>query len=334
MTPAAAIPTVTLNDDNTIPVLGLGVAELSPEETESAVAAALEAGYRLIDTAAAYGNEEAVGRAVAASGIPREDLFITTKLATEDQGFQSAQDAIKGSLERLGLDYVDLYLIHWPAEQNGKYIDAWGGIMRSRADGFAKSIGVSNFTPEHLSNIIDLSFFTPAVNQIELHPLLNQAELRAVHAEHAIRHRGLQPARRRQAAGEPGGHDGGGRTRQVTGAGADPLEPAAGQRGDPPLVEPGAHRRERRGLRLRVDPGADGQPQRSGRRHAVPAEPRDLHRHLAGSTSRRTARRRFAQLGRRGLVDRQPVAAQHSDELHRVLTPERVVGRHPRAPAR
>ncbi len=193
MTPAAAIPTVTLNDDHTIPVLGLGVAELSPEETESAVATALKAGYRLIDTAAAYGNEEAVGRAVAASGIPREDLFITTKLATEDQGFQSAQDAIKGSLERLGLDYVDLYLIHWPAEQNGKYIDAWGGIMRSQADGFAKSIGVSNFTPEHLSNIIDLSFFTPAVNQIELHPLLNQAELRAVHAEHAIRTEAYSP---------------------------------------------------------------------------------------------------------------------------------------------
>jgi 2,5-diketo-D-gluconate reductase A len=193
MTPAAAIPTVTLNDDNTIPVLGLGVAELSPEETESAVATALEAGYRLIDTASAYGNEEAVGRAVAASGVPREDLFITTKLATEDQGFQSAQDAIKGSLERLGLDYVDLYLIHWPAEQNGKYIDAWGGVMRSQADGFTKSIGVSNFTPEHLSNVIDLSFFTPAVNQIELHPLLNQAELRAVHEQHSIRTEAYSP---------------------------------------------------------------------------------------------------------------------------------------------
>lgn len=186
MTPAAEIPTVTLNDDNTIPVLGLGVAELSSGATESAVTSALEAGYRLIDTASAYGNEEAVGRAVAASGIPREELFITTKLATEDQGFQSSQDAIKASLERLGLDYVDLYLIHWPAEQNGKYIDAWGGILRSREDGYTKSIGVSNFTPEHLSNIIDLSFFTPAVNQIELHPLLNQAELRAVHAEHSI----------------------------------------------------------------------------------------------------------------------------------------------------
>jgi 2,5-diketo-D-gluconate reductase A len=181
---AANIPTVTLNDDNTSPVLGLGVAELSAEETESAVASALEAGYRLIDTA--KGNEEAVGRAVAASGIPRDQLFISTKNATEDQGFQSSQDAIKASLERLGLEYVDLYLIDWPAEANGKYIDAWGGIMRSRQDGLTKSIGVANFTPENLSDIIDLSYFPPVINQLELHPLLNQSELRAVHAEHAI----------------------------------------------------------------------------------------------------------------------------------------------------
>lgn len=186
MTPAAAIPTVTLNDDNTIPVIGLGVAELSPEEAERAVTDALAAGYRLIDTASVYGNEEAVGRAVAASGVPREELFITTKLATADQGFQASQDAAKVSLERLGLDYVDLYLIHWPAEQNGKYVDAWGGLLRIREDGLTKSIGVSNFTPEHLSNIIDLSYFTPAINQVELHPLLNQAALREVHAEYSI----------------------------------------------------------------------------------------------------------------------------------------------------
>ncbi|WP_167103873.1 aldo/keto reductase [Mycobacterium sp. DL592] len=186
MAPAAEIPTVTLNDDNTIPVIGLGVAELSPDEAERAVTDALAAGYRLIDTASVGGNEEAVGRAVAASGVPRDELFITTKLATADQGFQASQDAIKASLERLGLDYVDLYLIHWPAEQNGKYVDAWGGLLRIREDGYTKSIGVSNFTPEHLSNIIDLSYFTPAVNQVELHPLLNQAELRAVHADYSI----------------------------------------------------------------------------------------------------------------------------------------------------
>ena len=183
---AAAIPTVTLNDENTIPVIGLGVAELSDSETERAVSMALEAGYRLIDTASAYGNEEAVGRAIASSGVHREELFVTTKLATEDQGFGASQDALAASLERLGLEYVDLYLIHWPAGDAGKYVDSWGGLMKSREDGFTKSIGVSNFHAEDLSNVIDLSYFTPAVNQIELHPLLNQAELRAVNAEYGI----------------------------------------------------------------------------------------------------------------------------------------------------
>ncbi len=178
----SAIPTVTLNDDYTMPVLGLGVAELSEEETERAVSAALDAGYRSVDTASAYGNEEAVGRAIAASGIPRPELFVTTKLATQDQGFQSSQDACKASLERLGLDYVDLYLIHWPAGEQGAYIDSWGGLLKAREDGHTRSIGVANFHEEHLSNIIDLSFVLPVVNQIELHPLLNQAALRAVNA--------------------------------------------------------------------------------------------------------------------------------------------------------
>ena len=186
MTSAAAIPTVTLNDENTIPVIGLGVGELSDSETERAVSTALEAGYRLIDTAAAYGNEAAVGRAIAASGLPRAEVFVTTKLATADQGFQSSQDACKASLERLGLDYVDVYLIHWPAEERGLYVDSWGGLMKAKEVGDARSIGVCNFTAEHLSTVIDLAFFVPAINQIELHPLLNQAELRAANAEHNI----------------------------------------------------------------------------------------------------------------------------------------------------
>lgn len=182
----AAIPTVTLNDGNTIPAIGLGVGELSDSETEQSVSAALEAGYRLIDTAAAYGNEAAVGRAIASSGIPRDELFITTKLATADQGFQAGQDALRASVERLGLGYVDLYLIHWPAGNPGKYVDSWGGMMKRREDGDTRSIGVCNFHAEDLSNIIDLSFFTPAINQIELHPLLNQAELRAANADYGI----------------------------------------------------------------------------------------------------------------------------------------------------
>src|SRR6188472_1788963 len=184
MTQAAAIPSITLNDGNALPVIGLGVAELSDAETERSVTAALEAGYRLIDTASVYGNEAAVGRAIASSGIPREEVFVTTKLATSDQGFQASQDALKASLERLGLDYVDLYLIHWPAGNPGKYVDSWGGLMKRKELGDAKSIGLANFHAEDLSNVIDLSFFPPAINQIELHPLLNQAELRATNAEY------------------------------------------------------------------------------------------------------------------------------------------------------
>jgi diketogulonate reductase-like aldo/keto reductase len=181
-----AIPSVALNDENTIPVLGLGVAELSDDETERAVSAALEAGCRLIDTAAVYGNEAAVGRAIAASGIPRAELFVTTKLATTDQGFTKAQEACAASLERLGLDYVDLYLIHWPAPRLGNYVDAFGGLIQCRGEELARSIGVSNFTVDHLETVIDLTFVTPAVNQIELHPLLNQAELRKANAQHNV----------------------------------------------------------------------------------------------------------------------------------------------------
>lgn len=182
----ASVPAIALNDDNTIPALGLGVAEMSDAETERAVSAALELGCRLIDTAAVYGNEAAVGRAIAASGIPRAELFVTTKLATADQGFTASQEAGKASVERLGLDYVDLFLVHWPAPQLGEYVNSFGGLIQLRGDGYARSVGVSNFTEEHLSMVIDLTFVTPAVNQIELHPLLNQAELRAANAGHSV----------------------------------------------------------------------------------------------------------------------------------------------------
>lgn len=184
MAPASDIPPVTLNDDNTIPALGIGVADLSATEAEAAVSAALAAGYRLID--AGRGNDEAVGRAVAASGIARDDLFITTTMSPDEQGFQSSQEACTAALERMGLDYLDLYLVSWPVEEKGKYVDAWGGIMKSREIGQIRSIGIANFTSEQLSDIIDLSFFIPAVHQIELHPRLNQSDLRAVHAQHNI----------------------------------------------------------------------------------------------------------------------------------------------------
>ena len=183
---SAAIPAVALNDENSIPALGIGVGELNDAETERAVSTALEIGVRLIDTAAAYGNEAAVGRAIAASGIPRAEIFVTTKLSTADQGFRAAQDACRASLDRLGTDYVDAYLIHWPAGDPGVYLHSWGGMLKLREDGLTKSIGVCNFSAEDLSNVIELSYVAPAINQIELHPLLNQAALRATNAEHDI----------------------------------------------------------------------------------------------------------------------------------------------------
>ncbi|MGB3475509.1 MAG: aldo/keto reductase [Mycobacterium sp.] len=186
MTSGNSIPSVTLNDDRSMPTLGIGVAELTEAETERAVSTALELGCRLIDTAKVYGNEAAVGRAIAASGIPREEVFVTTKLANADQGLTAAIEACKASLERLGVDYVDLYLVHWPAPSLGMYVDSYGGLIQARELGLARSIGVCNFTANHLDDVIDLAFETPSVNQIELHPLLNQAELRAANAERGI----------------------------------------------------------------------------------------------------------------------------------------------------
>ncbi|AFC55997.1 aldo/keto reductase [Mycobacterium intracellulare] len=187
------IPTVALNDEAKMPVLGLGVAKLSDEETESSVLAALEAGCRLIDTAASYGNEEAVGRAIAASGIPREELFVATKLGTSRQGFQSAQESCKESLDRLGLDYLDLYLIHWPAPKLGKYVESFEGMKVARDEGHVRSIGVCNFTEELLANVIEETDEVPAVNQVELHPRLNQAELRQAHAQHDVTTQSYSP---------------------------------------------------------------------------------------------------------------------------------------------
>ena len=185
MTPMA-VPTITLNDGHSIPVVGLGVGELSDDEAERAVATALESGYRLIDTAAAYGNETGVGRAIAASGVPRSEIFVTSKVATADQGFTTTKEAFQRSLDRLSLDYLDLYLVHWPAAKLGTYADSYGALIVLAQGELLRSTGVANFTEEHLRTIIELAYHTPAVNQIELHPLLNQAEMRAVHAKYGI----------------------------------------------------------------------------------------------------------------------------------------------------
>lgn len=173
------VPLLALNDGNSIPQLGFGVFKVDPDETERIVSDALEVGYRHIDTAAVYGNEVGVGRAIEKSGIPRDELFITTKLWNSDQGTRSAFDAMDLSLEKLGLDYVDLYLIHWPRPDLDRYVETWIALEQLRADGKTRSIGVSNFHRPHLERVIAESGTVPAVDQIELHPAFAQRELRA-----------------------------------------------------------------------------------------------------------------------------------------------------------
>ena len=177
---------VTLNDGNSIPAVGFGVFQIPPEDTERAVAAALTAGYRHIDTAAAYRNERETGRAIANSGVPRKQLYVVTKLWNDHQGYDSTLRAFDASMDRLGFDYLDLYLIHWPKPAQNKFVDTFKAFAHLRDQGRIRSIGVSNFEPEHLSVLIDATGIVPAVNQIELHPRFTQAELREVHARRGI----------------------------------------------------------------------------------------------------------------------------------------------------
>ena len=179
MTDAIRTPHLTFNDGHSIPQLGLGVFLVDPDEAERIVIDALAVGYRHIDTAMIYKNEEGVGRAIAASGIPREELFITTKLWNSDQGADSARGALDLSLEKLGLDYVDLYLIHWPSPKYGKHVESWQTLVELRENGKARSIGVSNFMQQHLEDIDAATGVVPVVNQVELHPAFPQRALRA-----------------------------------------------------------------------------------------------------------------------------------------------------------
>jgi len=180
------VPLVRLRDDVEIPQLGFGVFQVPPPETEAAVAEALRVGYRHIDTAAAYGNEASVGAAFRASGLEREEVFITTKCFNDSQGYEAATAALHASLRRLGLEQVDLYLIHWPVPAHDLYVPTWRALIDLHAAGLTRSIGVSNFQPSHLHRIIDETGVIPSVNQIELHPRLQQRELRALHAELGI----------------------------------------------------------------------------------------------------------------------------------------------------
>ena len=180
------VKNITFNDGNSIPQLGYGVWQIEDNGAADAVGTALEAGYRHIDTASIYGNEVGVGRGIAASSVPREDIFLTTKLWNSDQGSEKAITALDASLERLGTDYVDLYLIHWAMPQQGTYLESWRALIELKKQGKVRSIGVSNFPQAQLREIIADTSVTPAIHQIELHPYFSQEDMRAVHSEFGI----------------------------------------------------------------------------------------------------------------------------------------------------
>jgi len=182
----STVPNLKLNNGVEMPQLGFGVFQVPDAETTAAVSAALHAGYRSIDTAAAYGNEAGVGKALAAAGLERDELFITTKLWNSEQGYDKTLRAFDAGLEKLGLETLDLYLIHWPTPERDLYLDTWKAFEKLYADGRVRAIGVSNFQPAHLERILQTGGTVPAVNQIELHPYLQQAEVREFDAKHDI----------------------------------------------------------------------------------------------------------------------------------------------------
>lgn len=203
MADATDIPAINLCDGRTIPQLGFGVYQLPDDRAPEIVGAAIRAGFRSIDTAAIYENEAGVGQAVRASVVSRSDIFVTTKLWNDRQGYEATLRAFDESLVRLGLDDVDLYLIHWPCPDRGLFLETWKAFVRLQAEGRAKSIGVSNFEPDHLDRIITETGVVPAVNQIELHPRFQQKTLRAVHARYGIVTESWSPLGRGQALSDP-----------------------------------------------------------------------------------------------------------------------------------
>jgi diketogulonate reductase-like aldo/keto reductase len=198
------IPTYELNDAHSIPAIGFGTWPLRGRDAVDAVRSALEVGYRLVDTAVNYDNEAEVGEAVRTSGLPREDVFVTSKLPGRHHGYDDAIGSVEESLGRMGLDYLDLHLIHWPNPSVGQFVEAWRALIECRERGLVRSIGVSNFTPAHLERIITETGVTPAVNQVELHPYFPQVEQLRAHAAMGIRPSGWSPLGKRNAPyGEP-----------------------------------------------------------------------------------------------------------------------------------
>ncbi len=196
-------PQLTLRDGERIPQLGFGVFLVPPQATEEVVAQALAAGYRHIDTAAAYRNEAAVGQAIRASGLDRGEVFVTTKCWNDDHGYEQAKRALDASLKRLEMSHVDLYLIHWPVPVHDKYVETWKAFIDARAEGLVRSIGVSNFNPDHLERLVRETGETPAINQVELHPYFQQRGLRREHEQLGIVTEAWSPLARGRALEDP-----------------------------------------------------------------------------------------------------------------------------------
>jgi 2,5-diketo-D-gluconate reductase A len=203
MSTSTSVPQLTLRDGVEIPQLGFGVFQVPPEETAEAVTLAFQAGYRHVDTAAAYQNEAAVGQAFRASGLPRDDVFITTKCFNDNHGYEQARKAFQASLDRLELDFVDLYLIHWPVPSQDKYVETWKAFIELQQEGLIRSIGVSNFQPSHLRRLVGETRVTPSVNQVELHPRFQQAGLRREHEELGIATEAWSPLAQGEVLDDP-----------------------------------------------------------------------------------------------------------------------------------
>ena len=199
----APVPVLALHDGREIPQLGLGTYKMPPADTAGHVADALALGYRHIDTASLYGNEEGVGEGLRRSGLDRDDVFVTTKVWHDRLGYDETLRAFDESLDRLGLDEVDLYLIHWPAPARDLYVESWEALQLLRDEGRARSIGVANFKIPHLQRLVDETGVAPAVNQVELHPAFQQRELRDFHAAHGIVTESWAPLQRGRACAEP-----------------------------------------------------------------------------------------------------------------------------------
>jgi 2,5-diketo-D-gluconate reductase A len=286
-TPAqnSPIPTLDLNDGRAIPQLGLGIYAMKGDEGVDAIVGAVDnVGYRLLDTAVNYENEREVGRAIADCSVAREDLFVTSKIPGRHHGFDEAIASTEESLARLGLDYLDLHLIHWPNPSVGKYVDTWEGLIELRRRGLVKSIGVSNFTAEMLTELVEKTGVTPAVNQVELHPYFPQTELVAFHRSIGVQTESWSPLYRDQGLFDEAPIAEAAAAHGVTPAQVGPaLAYRDRQHPDPEIREPGASGPQRRCLRVRTHPRRGGRDLRTrARSHEGPGSAhsrRDVRQH-------------------------------------------------------